>query len=228
MKPNPPTPPAKSRRRVLIVDDHPITRYGLVQLLNEQPDLLVCGETQTAQEALNLLPGARPDLVLADITLPGKSGLEFIKDALARYPDLRILVMSMHDESVYAERVLRAGGRGYIMKSEGGARLLEAIRTVLDGQLYLSKNVSLSLLNALAHRRSAPAGPRPGILTDREFEVFQLLGQGFSSRDIAVRLGVSPKTVGTHRLHIKEKLQLRSGAEVLREAVRWAATQQLV
>jgi DNA-binding NarL/FixJ family response regulator len=221
-------PAVNPRRRILILDDHPITRYGLVQLLNEQPDLTVCGEAETAQAALSLISSNKPDLVLADITLPGKSGLEFIKDAQARHPDLPILVMSMHDEGIYAERVLRAGGRGYIMKSEGGAKLLEAVRAVLEGQLYVSKSISLSLLNALAHRASATPEPRPGILTDREFEVFQLLGQGFSTRDIAARLCVSPKTVGTHRLHIKEKLQLRTGAEVLREAVRWAATQQLV
>ena len=218
---------AKTRTRILIVDDHPITRYGLIQLINHEPDLLVCGEAESAQQALAILKSTQPVLVLADLTMPGKSGLDFIKDVQALHPGVAVLVMSMHDESIYAERVLRAGGRGYIMKSEGGEKLLEAIRLVLGGQIYVSKRISATILDAFACR-SRPGVATPGVLSDREFEVFQLIGQGLTTREIARRLNLSGKTVGTHRLHIKEKLRLQTGAELIKQAVRWSATQQLV
>lgn len=223
---NPPS--MRARRRIFVVDDHPITRYGLVQLLNHEPDLMVCGEADSAVAALAALQTLRPDLILADITMPDKSGLEFLKDIQTRDPLLPVLVLSMHDESIYAERVLRAGGRGYIMKSEGGERVLEAIRHVLQGQVYISKRVSVAILEALAGRRTELDQPRPNALSDREFEIFQLIGQGLSTREIGQRLSLSVKTVGTHRVHIKEKLKLRTGSELIRQAVRWAATQQLV
>jgi DNA-binding NarL/FixJ family response regulator len=219
--------PACGRREIFIVDDHPITRRGLIQLINHEPDLRVCGEAAGAQAALDQLARLEPALVLADITMPGKSGLDFIKDLLALRPGLPVLVVSMHDESIYAERVLRAGGRGYIMKSEGGEKLLEAIRRVLDGQVYVSQDISADILDLFTHRPK-PGGATPGRLSDREFEVFQLIGQGMSTREIARRLNLSMKTVGTHRLHIKEKLQLRSSPELIQQAVRWSAAQQLV
>ncbi len=216
------------RRRIFILDDHPITRYGLAQLINETPDLMVCGEAETAQAALEAIPSARPDLILADLTMPGKSGLDFIKELLDHQPASEILVMSMHDENVYAERVLRAGGRGYIMKSEGGEKLLEAIRAVLEGKVYVSPQMAARILDVFSRHRDSAAGIKPSVLSDREFEVFQLIGQGLSTREIAGRLNLSVKTVGTHRMHIREKLQLQSGPEVVRQAVRWAAAQQLV
>jgi len=219
---------AGARRRVLLVDDHPITRYGLAQLINQQTDLVVCGEAETAQQALVVVAAARPDLVLADITLPGRSGLELIKDLQCERPEIPILVMSMHDESLYAERVLRAGGRGYIMKNEGGEKLLEAARQVLRGEVYVSNRVSAAILDNLTRRQNSQAQPRPGVLSDREFEVFQLIGQGLSSEQIAQRLNLSAKTIATHRAHIKAKLNLRTAPQLIKEAIRWAATEQLV
>lgn len=218
---------ARNRRTIFIVDDHPITRYGLIQLINHEADLRVCGEASGAQSALDGLPSARPDLVLVDLTMPGKSGLDFIKDARGLIPGVTVLVMSMHDENIYAERVLRAGARGYIMKSEGGEKLLEAIRRVLDGQVYVSQRISADILDTFT-RRSRPGGPTLGKLSDREFEVFQLIGQGLSTCEVAQRLNLSIKTVGTHRLHIKEKLNLRSSPELIKQAVRWSAAQHLV
>jgi len=219
---------AKMRKRVLILDDHPITRYGLTQLINHEPDLLVCGEAESAQQALATIKSAPPDLVLTDITMPGRSGLEFIKDLRAQHPRVPVLVMSMHDENIYAERVLRAGGRGYIMKNEGGEKLLEAIRQVLQGQVYVSKRMSATLLEGFTPHRAGGGEATMGALTDREFEVFQLIGQGLSARQIGQRLNLSVKTVGTHRQHIMQKLKLHTGPELIRQAVRWAAAQQLV
>jgi DNA-binding NarL/FixJ family response regulator len=209
----------KARSRILILDDHPITRYGLTQLINHEPDLLVCGDAESAAQALAAMKSDRPDLVLADITMPGKSGFEFIKDLQAQHPTVPVLVISMHDERIYAERVLRAGGRGYIMKNEGGEKVLEAIRQVLNGQVYVSKSMSAALLDTLTRRHPDLREGTPGALSDREFEVFQLIGQ---------RLNLSVKTVGTHRQHIMQKLKLRTGPELIRYAVRWAAAQQLV
>ncbi len=220
--------PRVTRHRVFIVDDHPMTRYGLACLLNDQPDLQVCGEAENAQEALGAIQRAAPELVLMDITLPGKDGLDLVKELQLLHPGLPLLVLSMHDENIYAERLLRAGARGYIMKSEGGEKVLEAVREVLEGRVYFSRKVSAVILESLAHRQSDPDEARPGALSDREFEVFQLLGQGLSTREIAGRLHLSIKTVGVHRMHIKRKLRLRTGAELTRQAVRWAAAQQLV
>jgi DNA-binding NarL/FixJ family response regulator len=216
------------KKRILIVDDHPITRYGLIQLINREPDLLVCGDAESAPQALAAVKSGRPDLVLVDITMPGKSGLEFIKDMRAQYPDVAVLVMSMHDENLYAERVLRAGGRGYIMKNQGGERILEAIRQVLQGQVYVSHSMSAALLDILTRRPSRNTEATLGVLSDREFEVFQLIGEGLSALQIAQRLNLSIKTVGTHRQHIKQKLKMRTGPELVRQAVRWAAAQHLV
>jgi DNA-binding NarL/FixJ family response regulator len=218
----------KVRKRILVVDDHPITRYGVTQLINHEPDLLVCGEAESAQQALGAIKSAPPDLVLADITMPGRSGLEFIKDLRAQQPRVPVLVMSMHDENIYAERVLRAGGRGYIMKNEGGEKLLEAIRQVLQGQVYVSKSMSAALLEVFTPHRSSGGQATPGALSDREFEVFQLIGQGLSAKQIGQRLNLSVKTVATHRQHIRQKLKVRTGPELIRQAVRWAAAQQLV
>ena len=218
--------PSKARTRILIVDDHPMMRQGLAQLINNEPDLTVSGEAETAEQTLSLVSESKPDLVLADITLGGKSGLEMIKDLQVFHPDLAVLVISMHDEEIYAERVLRAGGRGYIMKQQGGKKIMEAIRHVLGGQIYVSEKMSARILEIFSGRRSeAQRSPIEG-LTDREFEIFQLIGQGRGTRQIAQALHLSVKTVEVHRLHIKEKLKMEDAPSLVRYAVRWVEAQK--
>jgi DNA-binding NarL/FixJ family response regulator len=214
-----------SRKRILLVDDHPMMRAGLAQLINKQAEVRVCGEAGNPAEAFDELAKTKVDLVVTDITMPGRSGIEFIKDLLAAYPELSVLVISMHDETIYAERVLHAGARGYIMKEAGGENLLAAIRQVLSGQVYVSPRMSAKILENLSGRK--PRGSHSPIekLSDREFEVFQLIGQGKSTRDIAKQLHLSPKTVDVHRGHIKEKLQLKDATSLVRHAVRWVETQ---
>lgn len=214
-----------ARKKVLIVDDHPMTRAGVMQLINKQPDLIVCSEAGNPAEALNEIPKSHPDLLLTDMTMPGRSGVEFIKDVLALQANLPILVVSMHDEVIYAERTLRAGAKGYIMKEAGGEKLLGAIRHVLRGQVYVSQEMSARILNNLSGQK--PRGSNSPIekLSDREFEIFQLIGQGRSTRDIAQQLHLSPKTVDVHRGHIKEKMELKDATALVRHAVRWVETQ---
>ncbi len=219
--------PSPARKKILLIDDHPFMRMGLAQLINQQPDMVVGGEAGDPAEAARVLDRDLPDLVLTDITMPGRSGLEFIKDLKATRPDLRILVVSMHDELIYAERVLRAGAQGYVMKEAGGEKLLAAIRQVLDGQIYVSSRMSARILESLSGRR--PRGSHSPIerLSDREFEVFQMIGQGKSTREIADQLHLSPKTVDAHRAHIKEKLGLTDATALVRHAVRWVETQDI-
>ena len=213
--------PANAKKRILIVDDHPMMRQGLAQLIGSELDLTVCCEAENAAQALEIVVKAKPDLVLADISLPGKNGLELIKDLQAMRPGLAVLVISMHDESLYAERVLRAGGRGYIMKQEGGKKLMLAIRQVLNGQVYVSEKMSAKILEIFSGRRSESGASGVGNLTDREFEVFQLIGLGRSTRDIASQLHLSTKTVEVHRVNIKAKLKIATAPELIRHAVRW-------
>ena len=228
-KPSAPPPstvaPAVARRRILLVDDHPFMRAGLGALIDRQADLAVCGEAGNPAEAFAQLRQSKPDLVLTDLTMPGRSGLEFIKDLLAAEPELTVLVISMHDEAVYAERVLRAGARGYIMKEAGGENLLTAIRQVLRGEVYVSPKMSARILENLSGARPRGSSSPIEKLTDREFEVFQLIGQGKSTRDIAAQLSLSPKTVDVHRANIKEKLGLQDATALIRHAVRWVETQ---
>lgn len=220
-----PAPATPARRRILVVDDHPMMREGLRQLIANEPDLEVCCEAEDAPTALRFLD-QRPDLAIVDITLRDSNGLELIKDIRVRQPDTPVLVLSMHDESLYAERVLRAGGQGYIMKHEGGEKIMAAIRQVLAGRVYLSEKMSDRLLGQFAGRRATPAaGPSVERLTDREFEVFQLIGRGGSTRAIAAKLRVSVKTVEAHRVNIKQKLNLATAPELIRFAVRWVETQ---
>jgi DNA-binding NarL/FixJ family response regulator len=209
------------KKTVLLVDDHPFMRAGLAQLIERQADLAVCGEAGNPVEAIRELAKTRPNLVLTDITMPGRSGLEFIKDLRAQHPDLLILVVSMHDEAIYAERALRAGARGYIMKEAGGDNLLAAIRQVLRGEVYVSPTMSARILDNLSGRRPRGSSSPIERLTDREFEVFQLIGHGKSTRDIAEQLHLSPKTVDVHRGNIKEKLGLTDATALVRHAVRW-------
>lgn len=216
-------PPA--RRQVLVVEDHPLMRAGLAQLINRQPDLVVCGEAGDPHAAMHEIARSRPDLILTDITMPGRSGFEFIKDLVAERPDRLILVVSMHDEVIFAERALRAGARGYVMKDAGGENLLVAIRQVLAGQVYLSPGMSARILDDLSGRRPRGSDSPIEKLSDREFEILQLVGVGKSTRDIAAQLNLSPKTVDVHRGHIKEKLQLKDSTALVRYAVRWVETQ---
>ncbi|HSI85326.1 MAG: response regulator [Candidatus Methylacidiphilales bacterium] len=213
------------KKSLLVVDDHPLMRSGLAQLINSQPDMVVMGEAGNPGEALTLLSLSLPDLLLTDLTMPGRSGTEFIKDLSASYPDLPILVISMHDETVYAERCLRAGARGYIMKEAGSEKLLTAVRCVLNGETYVSAAMSERILRNLSSRK--PRGSHSPIqkLSDREFEVFQLIGVGKSTRDIAGQLNLSPKTVDVHRAHIREKLELGDITALVRYAVRWMEVQ---
>ena len=213
------------RRRILLVDDHPMTREGLAANFYRQSDLIVCGEASSPAEAISVLPKLKPDLLLTDMTMPGRSGVEFIKDVHAMMPDLPILVLSMHDEMLHAERALRAGARGYLMKDAGAAKVLEVIRLVLSGQSYVSPQVAARLLDAVTGRR--PRGSTSPIekLSDREFEVFRLLGSGKSTKEIAKALSLSPKTVDVHRGRIKEKLHLKDATSLLHHAVRWVETQ---
>jgi len=212
------------RKKIFIVDDHPVFREGLVVLVKREADLAVCGEADTAVAALEGIKKLQPDLVLADIGLPGKSGMELIKDLQALCPEIPVLVISMHDETLYAERVLRAGGRGYIMKQEGPERILQVIRQTLAGQLYLSPKMSGRVLDAISGR-NARNRPPVARLTDRELEILQLLGQGKDSHAIAAQLNLSVKTVDAHRGNIKEKLNLESGTELICFAARWVETQ---
>lgn len=215
-----------ARRRVLVVDDHPIMRQGLSLLIENEPDLTVAAEARTAEEAVAEVAREKPDLALIDITLPGRSGLELIKDLQAMEPDLPTLVLSMHDETLYAERVLRAGARGYVMKQEGGKKLIEAIRRVLDGQISVSEKMSARILEIFSGRAGQSNQSPVERLTDREFEVFQMIGEGLGTRQIADRLKLSVKTVEVHRGHIKEKLNTKTGPELIRYAVRWAESRE--
>ena len=213
--------PARNRMRVLIVDDHPMTRAGLVHVINHEPDLIVCAEAENAADALDAVYACEPDLALADITLPGKSGLELVKDIKAIRPGLPILVISMHDESLYAERVLRAGARGYITKHEGGKKLIQAIRQVLSGQIYVSEKMSAQILETFSGGQAGSVRSLIAQLSDREFEVFELLGEGLSARAIADRLHLSTKTVDVHRANIKMKLAIKTTSELISYAARW-------
>ncbi len=225
MKPAKKKAAVPKRKRVLIVDDHPMMREGLSQLIAGDSDLILCGEAKNTAEALAAISRLSPDLVLADISLPDRNGLELIKDALALQPELKILAISMHDEAFYAERVLRAGARGYIMKLEGGQRIAAAIRQVLEGRVYVSDTISAKILNQFSGRRGESDKSSVGGLSDREFEVFQLIGGGKSTREIAGHLHLSVKTVEVHRLNIKNKLALKTSSELIREAVRWVESQ---
>ena len=208
------------KRRVFLVDDHGIVRRGLTELINGQPDLVVCGQGDDAYGSLRAIRDARPDLCIVDVSLRDSDGIELLKELKAQLPDLPVLVLSMHDESLYGERALRAGARGYIMKQEAPDQILMAVRKVLAGQMYVSEKMQAMLLDRLVRgSRSAVARLPMDRLTDRELEVFRMIGAGGSVKEIADRLFLSQKTVQAHREHIKEKLNLKSSAELIRFAV---------
>jgi DNA-binding NarL/FixJ family response regulator len=213
-------PSASSKKRVFLVDDHPIVRQGLAQLIDSEPDLAVIGQGEDAYASLKAMRDARPDLALVDISLKDADGLELLKELKAQGAEFPVLILSMHDESLYAERALRAGARGYVMKQEPPDVLLGAIRRVLAGEIYVSPKMGATLLRRMVGSREVNATSPMERLTDRELEVFRLIGAGQSVREIADKLCLSVKTVEAHREHIKEKLSLKTSAELLRFAIR--------
>ncbi|HEY2587523.1 MAG TPA: response regulator transcription factor [Tepidisphaeraceae bacterium] len=218
---SPAAPGDAGKRRVFVVDDHPIVRQGLVQLINSEPDLTVTGQGEDAYEALRAIKQEKPDLCLVDVSLKNSDGIELLKELKAQDPDLAVLILSMHDESLYAERALRAGARGYIMKQEAPEVLLSAIRKVLGGEIYVSAKMGATLLQRMVGGSKKASGELPmDRLTDREMAVFRMIGDGLSVKEIADKLFLSVKTVEAHREHIKEKLNLKSSAELLRFAIR--------
>jgi DNA-binding NarL/FixJ family response regulator len=217
---------SKKKASVLIVDDHPLFRERLCQLINNEPDLQVSGEAETAQDAVQLVRVARPDLAIVDITLKGSSGLELTKTLRALSINLPILVLSMHDESLYAERALRAGATGYITKNQVSDEVLLAVRRVLAGEVYVSEKMTSTFLRIVAGAGSrTPARPIDR-LTDREFEVLELIGRGQTTRAIAEVLQVGVATVDTYRARIKEKMNFRNGTELQHFAIRWVREQE--
>jgi DNA-binding NarL/FixJ family response regulator len=208
------------KTRVFLVDDHPLVREWLTNMINQQPDLVVCGEADGAPQALEAIGGARPQVAIVDLSLKSGSGLELVKNLKQTCPDVAVVVLSMHDEMLYAERVFRAGARGYVMKRESTSKVVEAIRSVVNGKRFISERVAAAMVERLVE--GPPDGASPvASLTDRELEVFELLGQGKETREIAAMLHVSVKTVQAFYALIKRKLNVATERELLREAIRW-------
>jgi len=211
--------------KVLLVDDHPIVRQGLRELLEQQPDLTVCAEARDAAGALEAAGRCKPDLAIVDISLKDSSGIDLIKDFRLRFPGLLVLVLSMHDESLYAERVLRAGACGYVTKEEAPEQLLEALRRVLEGDLYVSQKVASRMIHKLVEGRPDEGGLPVDRLSDRQLQIYGMIGRGIGTRQIAQKLHLSVKTVESHRENIKIKLGLADGSELLRHAIEWVRSQ---
>jgi DNA-binding NarL/FixJ family response regulator len=207
--------------RILLIDDHPIMRHGLAQLLGAEDGLIICGQAGSARDGLAAAHQLKPDLVIIDLTLPDKHGLEVLKDLQVQHPGLRCLVLSMHDEDLYAERALRAGARGYIMKEAAADHLVTAVRKILSGGLYLSETVASKMIEQLSGVRGKTGATGIENLTDRELEVLALIGEGVATKNIADRLSISARTVEAHRAHIKEKLDFSDGAALVKYAVQW-------
>ncbi len=217
------TPPGKAR--ILLVDDHGVMLEGYQLMLNAQPDLSVCATASSAAVAMSAIEGEKPDLIVTDLTLGGRGGLDLIKDVMALFPDMKILVCSMHDEMLYAGRALQAGAKGYVMKDADGPTFLSAVRSVLAGRRHMSSRLAAKVLESFGSAQ--PRGSHSPIekLSDREFEVFRLFGEGKTAKEIAAQLHLSPKTVSVHRDHIKEKLGFSTSAEMIRQAVRHVESQ---
>lgn len=215
--------PASRAVKIMIVDDHAVFREGLALIIQQEPDLVVCGEFESAADALGDAASLKPDMAIVDISLDGMNGVDLCKQLRARFPEMRILVLSMHKEFLYAERVLRAGANGYIMKQEGRRKLVTAIRHVLKGETYVSDAVKEMILQGLGGRKEAGAASAVDRLSDRELEVFQLISKGYGTRQMADALNVSIKTIESHREHIREKLNLKSTFELVQYALEWAA-----
>ena len=219
------TQAGKDKTKVLIVDDHPIIRQGLAELINHEPDLIVCGHSEDAPDALGKIKETEPDMVIVDISLKETSGMDLTKDIKAQYPNLPVLALSMHDESLYAERMLRAGARGYIMKAEATENVVTAIRKILSGQIYVSDKMAAKMVRKLVGGSPDAGASAIERLSDRELEVFRMIGQGYGTRQIAERLHLSIKTIETYREHIKEKLNLADASELLQYAIQWTHSQ---
>lgn len=210
------------KKKVLLVDDHPILRKGLSLLINQESDLVVQGEAEDARKALEMIEKLKPDLVIVDISLPGVDGLELLKNIRLRHAELPALVVSMHDEALFAERALRAGARGYIMKQEAVEKVLVAIRRVLAGEIFVSNSIATKMLEKFVDGDTKTAASPLALLSDRELTVLHLIGQGFGTRQIAEKLHLSVKTVESYRSHIKEKLRLSNATDLLKYAIHWA------
>ena len=216
------------KKRVFLVDDHPAMRQGLEELINQEADLIVCGQAGDIPSALESIQKAKPDIAIVDLTLKNSSGLDLVKDLKVRFAKLPALILSMHNEAVYAERCIRAGARGYIMKEATTENIIAAIRRVLSGDIYLSSEASSKMLRKMAGVRAGDPDSDPvESLSDRELEVFRLIGEGLRTRDIAERLHLSIKTVESYREHIKIKLQLDNAAKLTRAAVEWVQSRKL-
>ena len=207
------------KARILLVDDHPIVREGLSTRLNAEPDFMVCALAADAHEAMDRVKDSSPDLVITDLSLGGRPGLELVKDLASQNPTLPVLALSIHDETLWAERVLRAGARGYIMKSQATQKVVDAVRRVLSGGIWVSESMTEMLLRRVTGKRPELIGPSLQSLTDRELEVYQMIGHGLTIREIASKLSLSSKTVEVHRENIKDKLGLKSAMELIRHAV---------
>jgi len=217
---------AGKKSKVFVVDDHPIVRQGLALLINREADLTVCGEAEDAQSAMQSVSRDHPDIMVVDISLNGPDGLDLLKDIRMRHPDLPVLILSMHDESIYAERALRAGAQGYIMKQEATEKVLVALRRILSHEIYVSERIANRMLQRYI---GSPGADRPSSvadLTDRELEVFRLIGEGHSTRQIAEELHISVKTFESYQAHIKEKLSLRSARELVQHAIQWTISEK--
>jgi DNA-binding NarL/FixJ family response regulator len=215
-------PSAKqARTRILIVDDHPIVRKGIADLVGQKPDFFVCGDADRVEDALPAIDSLKPDLVIVDLSLKGAGGLELLKDLKIRHPEIPALVLSMHDETLFAERALRAGARGYVMKQEAVNELENAIRRVLAGKIYLSQAMSDRLLHMVSQGEKVRDRSPMERLSDRELEVFEMIGRGLPMREIAKELHLSVKTIETHRAHIKEKLSITSAVQLVQHATQW-------
>jgi DNA-binding NarL/FixJ family response regulator len=219
-------PKGSKKKKVLLVEDHPVVRQGLAEVINGTRDLAVCGEASTVKEALRVIPELKPELAIVDLTLGEDSGLEFIKDLQVRHPELPVLVLSMHEESFYAERVLRAGAKGYIMKREPVSELRAAATRVLAGEIYLSPRMSQRLLHTLAKGGKAAASSPEERLSDRELDVFRLIGRGRGASDVAKQLHLSVKTIETYQVRLKEKLGLATAEELFQYALSWVRSQE--
>ena len=213
-------------KKILIVDDHPIFRMGMQELLNQEDDLTVCGVAEDFASARKSLNDMKPDLAIIDISLAEENGLDLVKEIALKYSGLPVLVLSLHDESVWAERSIRAGARGYVMKKEASESVISAIRNILDGKIHVSPDMMAHLLDKFQGNPDAQGAPTVDLLTDRELEVFRLIGSGLSTREIAERMKLGIKTIGTYRDRIKQKLCLKSASELTRHAVLWKENEQ--
>jgi DNA-binding NarL/FixJ family response regulator len=220
-----PAPAPSSKLKVLLVDDHPITRQGMKALVNQQMNLEVCGESDNAAQAIELIAKLQPDLAIVDVTLKTTNGIELTKDIKVHAPNLPVLVVSMHDEALYAERALRAGAMGYVMKQEAGEKVALAIQHLLRGEIFLSTRMKEKMLHRFVNKKRDGMVFAIDTLSDREMEVFQLIGNGYSTRQIAQKLGLSSKTIDSYREHLKLKLGLETGADLVRHAIQWARSE---